>query len=918
MNAHTPFDANQDWSNPYCQNSSNDSMVDALLGNAYHVVRTVYCNLGNLKLIYDFLNQYGMVLGVQSEAELKALTTKAKYARIYGFSRAGDRQVTDYLYVEGDRTGIIPDDPKATGSWITVATSGSNSGGTSSGEGAYIPWVYSNGSATGGETTINVPDGTVGVPFIIVNGNMQYVGRGFEFNADNLSVTLAQPLEEGDEVVFLLTGVPAVPDNPNVNDWVQINWLYNNGAAVGGEQVIAIPYTFQSVPAVYKNGLRLYKGLTTESYTADPDNQRILLTEPLATNDRLIVQIGGEAQVLEASDHTLQEVARAANVKDSEVILSTDTTQFLNGKKIVYSVSEQKAYGLPVLPSNIFIENVSNGMLTYSPGSIQVNLLPLPASDALVQFQSNLAGDNGYQLVPSVELQRLRDAGDIRGWGCVCDGITDDSDNFQLAVIWSEANDKSLFIPGPILLTKKITFSKPPHIRGYKYSPPVIGEFQGTPYAHTGCIIYTTVASGLTLDINPPSNNQYIRGCNILDIHLLARGTGVTGSGIRIANCGWGGYIRGLVVEGFANGGVELSQLQDTKIDQLEVLNCGTDGVVAALRITNGSNLLAFDRIRLEANEYQMQILNSMMLDFTDSHFEQGDYPGASFPDLEKINNTPSIRIAASQNITFKGGFIFGATIQKQMAKFSIAASACPFHIAVGGDCSNINFNSVTMGFGYGSGRILEHHGSGIITACNFTALCTETYPLILDGNILFRNNNLSYTDNETSEIFTLLSAKYATIADNIFACVNPGSVNKPYGSLFTLTSANPCQIGRNQFIINKKSRFADGTYVSTSYGYDGISPSAGGVVILSDYAPNTIISLYGGSGGASPVTDMQNAAVNQSVTFCNNGTGNATINHGGNIACKGGIAADIPPGNMITFVYNPASGAMVEVGRSF
>lgn len=402
MNAHTPFDAKQDWTNPYCQNSSNDPMVDALLGNAYHVVRTVYCNLGNLKLIYDFLNQYGMVLGVQSEAELKALTTKAKYARIYGFSRAGDRQVTDYLYVEGDRTGIIPDDPEATGSWITVATSGSNSGGTSSGEGAYIPWVYSNGSATGGETTINVPDGTVGVPFIIINGDMQYVGRGFEFNVENLSVTLAQPLEEGDEVVFLLTGTPAVPDNPNVNDWIQINWLYNNGAAVGGEQVIAIPYTFQSIPAVYKNGLRLYKGLTTESYTADPDNQRILLTEPLATNDRLIVQIGGEARVLEASDHTLQEVARAANVKDSEVILSTDTTQVLNGKKVIFDVVAQHLYALPTLPSNVYINTVANGQLTYNPGSVTVNLVPI--DDALTQdilslVKSELATTTGAGLV---------------------------------------------------------------------------------------------------------------------------------------------------------------------------------------------------------------------------------------------------------------------------------------------------------------------------------------------------------------------------------------------------------------------------------------------------------------------------------------------------------------------------------------
>lgn len=399
MNAHNPFDAKQDWTNPYCQNSSNDPMVDALLGNAYHVVRTVYCNLGNLKLLYDFLNQYGMVIGVNSEEELKALSTQVKYSRIYGFSRAGDRQVTDYLYVEGDRTGILPNDTTATGSWITVATSGSSGGGTSSGEGAYIPWVYANGSAAGGETTINVPDGTVGVPFIIINGDMQYVGRGFEFNADSLSVTLAQPLEEGDEVVFLLTGVPAVPDNPNVSDWVQINWLYNNGAAVGGEQVITIPYTFQSIPAVYKNGLRLYKGLTTESYTADPDNQRILLTEPLATNDRLIVQIGGETQVLETSDHTLQEVARATNVKDSEVILSTDTTQLLNGKKIVYSVSEQKSYGLPSLPSNIYISSVSNGQLTYNPGNITVTLLPTHQESNTRELWRRLLAEAGLSLV---------------------------------------------------------------------------------------------------------------------------------------------------------------------------------------------------------------------------------------------------------------------------------------------------------------------------------------------------------------------------------------------------------------------------------------------------------------------------------------------------------------------------------------
>ena len=132
MNSHNPFDACQPWGGSYpgC-NQSNDPLVDKLIGNAYHVVRTVYCNLGNLKPIYDFLQQYGMVLGVQSEAELKALTTEAKYARIYSKTPAGDRQVTDYLYVEGDMSGIVTDDATATGSWIKVATSG-NGGNTGS------------------------------------------------------------------------------------------------------------------------------------------------------------------------------------------------------------------------------------------------------------------------------------------------------------------------------------------------------------------------------------------------------------------------------------------------------------------------------------------------------------------------------------------------------------------------------------------------------------------------------------------------------------------------------------------------------------------------------------------------------------------------------------------------------------------
>lgn len=375
MNSLNLFDADNDWTlDPYHCNSSNDPLVDKVIGNAYAVVRTVYCNLGNLKLLYDFLNTYGMVLGVKSEDELKKLNRSAKYARIYGFANTGDHQVTDYLYVPDDTSGIRPDDPTATGSWIKIASSTAGGEG-SGGHGSYIPYVYAKGSAVGNETSFKVPEGTLGVPFIIINGSVQYIGYGFEYDVATSTVTLSNPLAQGDEVVALTTAVPANPDNPYVSDWVQVNWLYNNGYALGGEQVITVPYNFKDVPAVYKNGLRLYKGLQSNSYVIDPDTHTVTMTEILAQGDRVIVTLGGESETIAIVDRTIQEVARANDVKDDDVVLSTNTNVVITGKKIIYDVNAQKSWALPDLPPNAYIVSVVGDQLTYNPGNVTVTLL---------------------------------------------------------------------------------------------------------------------------------------------------------------------------------------------------------------------------------------------------------------------------------------------------------------------------------------------------------------------------------------------------------------------------------------------------------------------------------------------------------------------------------------------------------------
>lgn len=181
----------------------------------------------------------------------------------------------------------------------------------------------------------------------------------------------------GQEVIAFLTGVPASPDKPTIDNWRVINWLYNYGNAVGGEQVIDLPFEFLDVPAIYVNGLRRYKGLSSKSYTIDPNNRRIFLTEPLETNDVLIVTVGGNIETVYTADRTVQEIARGFNIKDSEVILDTDTTTYLNDKVVIYATGQQKSYKLPTLPTNVRVGSVTGDQLTYVPGNVVVTLIPI-------------------------------------------------------------------------------------------------------------------------------------------------------------------------------------------------------------------------------------------------------------------------------------------------------------------------------------------------------------------------------------------------------------------------------------------------------------------------------------------------------------------------------------------------------------
>lgn len=228
-----------------------------------------------------------------------------------------------------------------------------------------IPYTY---TATGGETFISLPFYPV-TGIVTINGGMQVPLDNFEIDGNTLN--LGRALSKGD-VVFCLFDKILSPEDYKTG--IRIYKFQ----AIGGETEFTPDYTSYGVQSLYIGGE--YKTPEIE-YSYDSTTGKVTLQTALTAGVWVVAEMSvKQPNISPLFDRSIQEIARATNVKDSEVILSTDTTQFLNDKKVVYSVSEQKVYGLPVLPNNVIIESVSGGQLTYTPGNITVSLLHVPNS----------------------------------------------------------------------------------------------------------------------------------------------------------------------------------------------------------------------------------------------------------------------------------------------------------------------------------------------------------------------------------------------------------------------------------------------------------------------------------------------------------------------------------------------------------
>lgn len=176
-------------------------LVDKFIGTAYDTVKFVADNLAQITFIFDFMSKYNVLICLDAVTALPALDTKvAKFARVYTTNTVIKRY-DDYIYMPNDTTGIRP--TVGTGSWVLVVGSGSGSGNSE-------PWLYNNGVANGGEQVITFDYPTSSVPAVYLNSARQTLGLSYTFDVVTNSITLAEPLSPGDELIADLRGSTTV------------------------------------------------------------------------------------------------------------------------------------------------------------------------------------------------------------------------------------------------------------------------------------------------------------------------------------------------------------------------------------------------------------------------------------------------------------------------------------------------------------------------------------------------------------------------------------------------------------------------------------------------------------------------------------------------------------------------------------
>lgn len=189
------------------------------------------------------------------------------------------------------------------------------------------------------------------------------------------------------------------------------------------------------------------------------------------------------------------------------------------------------AAGYPVYNGQIakFVTVEGHSMAIYDAYGSQQFYYPNVLKYDPDQLRQELAGDDGYLLIPSIPIPVWKSNGDVRGWGAKCDGITDDITAITNAISDTGGN---IIIPGDVFVST--------HILVKDKTNPVVEFTNGATVKIDTSFIFADKYRGIiSIDncINPKVVNPIIIGAKLDKFNGGVDPVEDGDSGIEYMNC---------------------------------------------------------------------------------------------------------------------------------------------------------------------------------------------------------------------------------------------------------------------------------------------------------------------------------------------------------------------------------------------
>lgn len=264
-----------------------------------------------------------------------------------------------------------------------------------------------------------------------------------------------------------------------------------------------------------------------------------------------------------------QAIARACNVKVSEVIYSNDTITTLDGKKVIYDKPNQYIWGLPSgIPSGATVVSVTGSTLVYNPGNVSVSLVPAPGTDA--SFEAMLGNTSTASKIGTANGMNLQEILDL-GYFLVADktGATDVTAIVAAADAYSVEHNVKINVLAGEYQVKNATLSGHWEFWEEAYFVSTLGERDNIVIADTGARLispkFKKTLSAWAVDgdfgnaLRLGAYRQPTGGTNTHDVYVENLychniGTAFTSQSVEILGDVYNSEIRGAIIEGIGGG----------------------------------------------------------------------------------------------------------------------------------------------------------------------------------------------------------------------------------------------------------------------------------------------------------------------------------------------------------------------------